>query len=145
MNCLLPRPYANADSLPPSLVAAPRADTVLPEKGRLIGTKLLSSRDEEVLLKNGIEITHYLGEGYFSNVWRGIYRTTAAITTAGTYLYSPKNSPLRSGLIHQFFVLLLLIVLQTLESNGGGNGSVDVAVKIPKRKRIEKKEVALMG
>ncbi len=44
------------------------------EKGRYLGTQFLSTRDEEILLSNLIEITNHLGEGYFSNVWRGKHK-----------------------------------------------------------------------
>ncbi len=71
----------NPHPLDPPAATIAAANT---EKGRFIGVRFLSSHDEEILRSKGIEIIHHLGEGYFSNVWRGIYtKTTSPGTVSG--------------------------------------------------------------
>ncbi len=43
------------------------------QKGRLINNYFLSESDETALNGSGISITDRLGEGYFGEVWKGIY------------------------------------------------------------------------
>ncbi len=54
---------------------------------RAVGGQSLSSYDEEILLSKGIEITDHLGEGYFGNVWRGIYTTTGKKEDNNLHIY----------------------------------------------------------